>query len=171
MWRLGFFFHEIAFGLLSVFIPLYVVTFKNTELLGGPLVALGVMTSIAIFCTIPASFLWGYLCDSTRHYKIFIMLSFSTSAVILFLMTLPFAQNILLFVFLYVVMQVLHVAHEAPKNILIAEHYSREDWESSYGLYEGLTEIGFIIGLGIGLFAFASSLSFGAIATYTLVFV
>ena len=168
MWRLGFFFHEIAFGLLSVFIPLYVVTFKNTELLGGPLVALGVMTSIAIFCTIPASFLWGYLCDSTRHYKIFIMLSFSTSAVILFLMTLPFAQNIILFVVLYVVMQMLHVAHEAPKNILIAEHYSREDWESSYGLYEGLTEIGFIIGLGIGLFAFASSLSFGAIATYTL---
>jgi MFS family permease len=168
MWRLGFFFHEIAFGLLSVFIPLYVVTFKNTAILGGPLVALGVMTSIAIFCTIPASFIWGYLCDSTRHYKIFIMLSFSTSAVILFLMTLPFAQNILLFVVLYVVMQVLHVAHEAPKNILIAEHYSREDWERSYGFYEGLTEIGFIIGLAIGLFAFASSLSFSAIGTYTL---
>jgi MFS family permease len=168
MWRLGFFFHEIAFGLLSVFIPLYVVTFKNTSLLGGPLVALGVMTSIAIFCTIPASFIWGYLCDSTRHYKIFIMLSFSTSAVILFLMTLPFAQNILLFVVLYVVMQMLHVAHEAPKNILIAEHYSREDWERSYGFYEGLTEIGFIIGLAIGLFAFASSLSFSTVATYTL---
>jgi MFS family permease len=168
MWRLGFFFHEIAFGLLSVFIPLYVVTFKNTAILGGPLVALGVMTSIAIFCTIPASFIWGYLCDSTRHYKIFIMLSFSSSAVILFLMTLPFAQNILLFVVLYVVMQVLHVAHEAPKNILIAEHYSREDWERSYGFYEGLTEIGFIIGLAIGLFAFASSLSFSAIGTYTL---
>ncbi len=168
MWRLGFFFHEIAFGLLSVFIPLYVVTFKDTAILGGPLVALGVMTSLAIFCTIPASFIWGYLCDSTRHYKIFIMLSFSTSAVILFLMTLPFAQNILLFVFLYVVMQVLHVAHEAPKNILIAEHYSREDWERSYGFYEGLTEIGFIIGLAIGLLAFASSLSFSVIGTYTL---
>jgi predicted MFS family arabinose efflux permease len=83
-------------------------------------------------------------------------------------MALPFAQNIVLFVVLYVVMQMLHVAHEAPKNVLIAEHYSRDEWEKSYGFYEGLTEIGFIIGLGIGLFAFASSLSFGAIATYTL---
>jgi MFS family permease len=168
MWRLGFFFHEIAFGLLSVFIPLYVVTFQDTSLLGGPLVALGVMTALAVFCTIPASFLWGYLCDATRHYKAFILLSFLSSAIILFLFTLPFAQNIILFVVLYVVMQVLHVAHEAPKNVLIAEHYSREEWEWSYAFYEGLTEIGFLIGLAIGLFAFASSLSFGAIATYTL---
>ena len=175
MWRLGFFFHEIAFGLLSVFIPLYVVTFKNTELLGGPLVALGVMTSVAIFCTIPASFFWGYLCDATRHYKVFILLSFFSSAHILFLMTLPFAQDIVLvFVVLYVVMQVLHVAHEAPKNVLIAEHYSREEWESSFGLYEGLTEIGFIIGLAIGLFAFASTITLGVrsiVATYSLLLV
>jgi MFS family permease len=168
MWRLGFFFHEIAFGLLSVFIPLYVVAFKDTSILGGPLVALGVMTSIAIFCTIPASFLWGYLCDSTRHYKIFILLSFLSSAIILFLMALPFAQNIVLFVVLYIIMQMLHVAHEAPKNVLIAEHYSRDEWEKSYGFYEGITEIGFIIGLAIGLFSFASSLGFSVVATYTL---
>jgi MFS family permease len=168
MWRLGFFFHEIAFGLLSVFIPLYLVAFKDTSILGGPLVALGVMTSIAIFCSIPASFLWGYLCDATRHYKVFILLSFLSSAVILFLMTLPFAQNILLFVALYIAMQMLHVAHESPKNVLIAEHYSRDDWEKSYGFYEGLTEIGFIVGLAIGLFAFASSLSLSVLSTYTL---
>lgn len=168
MWRLGFFFHEIAFGLLSVFIPLYVIAFKDTSMLGGPLVALGVMTSLAIFCTIPASFFWGHICDATRHYKVFILLSFFSSAIILFLFTLPFAQNILIFVVLYVVMQVLHVAHEAPKNVLIAEHYSREEWEKSYAFYEGLTEIGFIAGLCIGLFAFASTFSFSAVATYTL---
>ena len=158
----------MAFGLLTVFIPLYVVVFKNTSLLGGPLLALGVMTSIAIFCSIPASFLWGYLCDATRHYKVFILLSFASIAVILFLMTLPFAQNLIVFVVLYVIMQMLHVAHESPKNVLVTEHYSRNDWERSFGFYEGLTEIGFIIGLAIGLFTFASSLSFSVLATYTL---
>ena len=168
MWRLGFFFHEIAFGLLSVFIPLYLVTFNDTTILGGPLVALGIMMSVAIFCSIPASFLWGYLCDKTRHYKAFILLSFLSSAIILFLMTLPFAQNIILFVILYVVMQVLHVAHEAPKNVLIAENYSRDEWEKSYGIYEGFTEIGFVVGLVIGLLAFASALSFGVLANYML---
>ena len=133
MWRLGFFFHDMAFGLLTVFIPLYVVTFQDTSILGGPLLALGVMTSIAIFCSIPASFFWGYICDKTRNYKIFIMLSFASIAVILFLMTLPLAQNLLVFVGLYIAMQMLHVAHESPKNVLVTENYSRCDWERSFG--------------------------------------
>ena len=167
MWRLGFFFHDMAFGLLTVFIPLYVVVFKNTSILGGPFLALGVMTSIAIFCSIPASFLWGYLCDKTRHYKIFIVLSFASIAVILFLMTLPFAQNLITFVILYVAMQILHVAHESPKNVLVTEHYSRCDWEKSFGFYEGLTEIGFIIGLAAGMALFASALSFSVLSTYS----
>lgn len=83
-------------------------------------------------------------------------------------MTLPFAQNIITFVILYVIMQVLHVSHEAPKNVLIAEHYSRDEWEKSYGFYEGLTEIGFISGLAIGLLLFSSSLVFSQIAITTL---
>jgi MFS family permease len=174
MWRFGFFFHEMAFGLLSVFIPLYVVGFQDTSILGGPLVALGVMMSIATFCTIPASFLWGWLCDATRRYKFFILLSFASSAVLLFLMTLPFAKNVVVFVFLYVIMQFLHIAHEAPKNVLIAEHYSRDEWEKSYSYYRGLTELGLIVGLAIGfclsvgLFSFAANLSSATLATYTL---
>jgi len=163
MWRLGFIFHEMAFGLLTVFIPLYVAVFQDTSLLGGPLLALGVMTSIAIFCSIPASYLWGYLCDKTRHYKVFILLSFSSIAIILFLMTLSFAQNLIVFVILYVVMQILHVAHESPKNVLVTEHYSRCDWESSFGFYKGVTEVGFIVGLIAGMFLF----SFGLMSAYS----
>jgi MFS family permease len=158
MWRMGFFFHEVAFGLLSVFIPLYIVALPDVGLLGGKLLAVGIMTSVALFCAIPGSFLWGFLCDATRRYKVFILLSFASSAAILFLMTLPFAQSIVLFVVLYVVMQVLHVAHEAPKNVLIAEHYSREEWEKSYGFYEALTEVGFIAGLVIGMIAFLDNI-------------
>jgi len=168
MWRLGFFFHDMAFGLLTVFIPLYVIVFKNTSILGGPLLALGVMMSIAIFCSIPTSFLWGYLCDATRHYKVFILLSFASIAIILFLMTLPFAQNLIFFVALYVAMQMLHVAHESPKNVLVTEHYSRNNWERAFGFYEGITEIGTIIGLAMGIFMFASTLSFSVLSTYTL---
>ena len=167
MWRLGFFFHDMAFGLLTVFIPLYVVTFQDTSILGGPLLALGVMTAIAIFSSIPASYIWGHLCDKTRHYKAFILLSFASIAIILLLMTLPFAQNIIVFVILYVAMQILHVAHESPKNVLVTEHYCRDEWERSFGFYEGLTEIGFIIGLGVGMFMFASTLSFSLLATYS----
>lgn len=153
MWRLGFFFHEIAFGLLSIFIPLYVVT----SAVGGSLVDLGIMVSLALLSAIPASFFWGYICDRTRHYKLYILLSFISLAVILYLLT--FATDVRTFTFLYVVMAVFHVAHEAPKNVLIAEHYPREDWGKSYALYEGFTEIGSLIGLLLGLFMFTAVLN------------
>ena len=142
MWRLGFFFHETAFGLLSVFIPLYVVT------LGGSLVDIGIMASVSLFAAIPASLFWGYICDRTRRYKLYILLSFVSVTILLYLFTLT--TSIGLFVVLYAVMSAFHVAHEAPKNVLIAEHYSREDWEKSYAFYEGFTEIGWLLGLLLG---------------------
>ncbi len=162
MWRLGFFFHEMAFGLLSVFIPLYVVT----PAIGGSLVDIGIMTSLALFLSIPASFFWGYICDKTRRYKLYILLSFISAAIILYLFT--FATNVVVFIILYVAMSMLHVAHESPKNVLIAEHYTREEWEKSYSSYEGLTEIGWFLGLILGMFAFISALSFSQTAIYTL---
>jgi MFS family permease len=153
MWRLGFFFHEIAFGLLSIFIPLYVVS----PAIGGSLVDLGIMTSAALFLAIPASFFWGYICDKTRRFKLYILFSLISVTILLYLFTL--ATNILTFTILYVVMSMFHVAHEAPKNVLIAEHYSHEEWGKAYALYEGFTEIGWLIGLLFGLFASATVLS------------
>jgi len=157
MWRLGFFFHEMAFGLLSVFIPLYVVL-----QLHGSLVELGIMTAVALFCGIPASFFWGWICDRTRRYKIYILLSFISGSVILYAFT--FTSSVSVFIVLYVIMQVFHVAHESPKNVLISEHYSREEWEKSYATYEGLTEVGWFIGLLAGLLASVFSVN----ATLTL---
>jgi MFS family permease len=153
MWRLGFFFHEMAFGLLSVFIPLYVV-----RTLGGSLVELGIMVSMALLLGIPASFFWGYICDKTRRYKAYILLSFASASVIIFAFTFT-GQSIVLFIVLYVVMQMLHVAHEAPKNVLITEHYSRQDWEKSFASYQKLTEVGWLLGLLLGLVATTFSLS------------
>lgn len=88
--------------------------------------------------------------------------------IVLFLFTLPFAQNRVVFIILYVIMSLLHVAHEAPKNVLIAEHYSREDWEGSYSFYEGLTEVGWFFGLVLGLFMFAQAVSVSSIANNVL---
>ena len=160
MWRLGFFFHEIAFGLLSLFIPLYVVS----PAIGGSLVDLGIMTSTALLLAIPASFFWGYICDKTRRFKLYILFSLISATILLYLFTL--ATDILTFTILYVVMSMFHVAHEAPKNVLIAEHYSHEEWGKSYSLYEGFTEIGWLIGLLFGLFVSATALS----SAYILLF-
>ena len=161
MWRLGFVFHKMAFGLLSVFVPLYVVGSSGRGL-GGSLVDLGIMVSAALLLSIPASFFWGYICDRTRRYKPFILLSFLSSALLFAVFT--FASDIALFMALYVVMYVFYVAYEAPKNVLIAEHYSREDWEKSYSFHQQVTEVGWLLGLFLGLMAS----TYGLTTQYTL---
>jgi len=153
MWRLGFFFHEMAFGLLSVFLPLYIVT------VGGSLIDVGIMTATALFLVIPASFFWGYVCDKTKRYKRYILLSFFTTAVILYLFT--FTTSVSLLIILYALMSILHVAHEAPKNVLIAELYSHSEWEKAFAFYEGFTEIGWLFGLLLGFAASTYNLNSG----------
>jgi len=155
MWRLGFFFHEMGYGLLSIFLPLYVIA------IGGSLFEIGVMMSVALLLSIPTSFLWGYLCDRGKRYKRYILLSFLASTVLLYLFT--FTSSVLLLILLYSVMSIFHVAHEAPKNVLIAELYSRQDWEKSFAFYEGFTEVGWLIGLLLGFVL--STLMFDSAAT------
>jgi MFS family permease len=158
MWRLGFFFHEMGYGLLSIFLPLYVIA------IGGSLFEIGVMMSVALLLSIPTSFLWGYLCDRGKRYKRYILLSFLASTVLLYLFT--FTSSVLLLIVLYSVMSILHVAHEAPKNVLIAELYSRQDWEKSFAFYEGFTEVGWLIGLLLGFVL--STLMLGSATTLFL---
>lgn len=147
MWQIGFFVHEMAFGLLSVFIPLYVIS------IGGSLLDVGLMVSLATVVAIPASLLWGYICDKTGRYKRYILTSFFALSIILYLLTLTGDKT--LFMLLYVVMSIFHVAHEPPKNVLISELYSRGEWEKSFAFYEGFTEIGWLIGLIFGVFTYS----------------
>jgi hypothetical protein len=54
VWFIGFIFHEMAFGLLSVFLPLYI-----TGTLKGSLSDVGIMIAGANFIAVPFSFFWG----------------------------------------------------------------------------------------------------------------
>ncbi|MEM2273314.1 MAG: MFS transporter [Candidatus Bathyarchaeia archaeon] len=151
MWWLSFVFHEMASGLLSVFTPLYIIA------LGGSLTHVGLMTSAAILLSIPASFLWGYLCDKGRRYKPYILLSFLFLAILLYTFTLT--TNIYLLIVLYTIMAFFHMAHEPPKNVLIAEIYMRRYWEKAYALYEGITEAGWLVGIFIGFYMSVQNLT------------
>jgi MFS family permease len=142
MWRLGFFFHEMAFGLLSVFIPLYVVS------VGGSIIYVGIASAVAILVAIPSSFFWGYICDKKRRYKRYILLSFLTLSLAIYLLST--SRSIELFIAVYAVMAVFHEASEPPKNVLMAELYPHEEWRKAFALYEAFTEVGWTAGLLLG---------------------
>jgi MFS family permease len=144
---LGFVFHEMAFGLLSIFLPLYIVNDLHLPTSEG-LIYVGIMIGVANFVAVPFSFFWGYLCDKTRRYRLFILVSFGGMSLLFYAFSLT--SSIWLLIALYGLISVFHVAHEAPKNVLIAEDYSRQDWERSYANYEALTDVGWLTGLVLG---------------------
>ena len=143
-WLAGFIFHKIAFGLLSVLLPLYITQAVS----GGSLTAWGIIAASATILAIPFSFLWGYLCDKTQRYRFFILLSFAVIAALLYIFSL--ATDLFLLGAIYTSIIVFQVAHEPPKNVLIAETYSHVEWKHAFALYEAWTELGWIIGLLLG---------------------
>lgn len=138
----------MAFGLLSVLLPLYI-----TNDLGGSLIDVGIMAALANFVAIPFSFLWGYLSDVMRRYRPFILLSFSAISALLFLFSSIRIISVL--IILYAAIAAFHVAHEVPKNVLISEHYPRSEWERGFASYSVLTDLGWLSGLLLG-FALSS---------------
>ncbi len=144
-WIIGFFLHEMAFGLLSIFLPLYVT---GGSISGGNLFIVGVMVALATFLGIPFSYLWGYLGERIGRFKPFILMSFGVMAVLLYFFAS--STDVLMLILLYGAIAIFHVAHEAPKNVFIAESYSHEDWEKNFATYELLTEIGWLIGIVLG---------------------
>ena len=134
MWRLGFFFHDMAFGLLTVFIPLYRSSVQEHQHLGRSASCLGrndfnrdfLLDSRLVSLGIP---LRCYPSLQNLHSS-FLRLDSHDS----------FPHDVSLrpepdcLCGLYVAMQMLHVAHESPKNVLVTEHYSRSNWERTFGL-------------------------------------
>jgi len=151
-WFAGFIFYQIAFGLLSVMLPIYITQAVS----GGNLTVWGIMAATATFLAIPFSFLWGYLCDTTQHYRFFILMSFAAVTLLLYFFSLT--TNLFILGFLYTLIAIFEVAHEPPKNVLIAETYSHGEWKQGFARYEAWTELGWIIGLLLGFLLAALSL-------------
>lgn len=143
-WFTGFVLHKIAFGLLSVLLPLYITQVIS----GGTLTIWGMITASATLLAIPFSFMWGYFCDSTRHYRIFILLSFAAVTALLYIFSIT--TDLLLLWLLYVAIVLFQVAYEPPKNVLIAETYFYEDWRHGFALYGAWTQLGWVVGLLLG---------------------
>ena len=108
----------------------------------------GLIASVATFVAIPFSFLWGYLCDATQRYRLFILMSFAAVTSLLYLFSLT--TDLLLLGIVYVLIVVFQIAYVPPKNVLIAETYSHRDWKRGFAFYAALTEFGWIAGLFLG---------------------
>jgi len=163
-WLAGFVFYKIAFGLLSVLLPLYITQTVSQ----GSLIVWGIFTATATLLAIPFAFIWGYLCDATQHYRFFILMSFAAITVLLYFFSIT--TDLFMLGFLYTLIVIFEVAHEPPKNVLIAETYSHAEWRQGFARYEGWTELGWVVGLLLGFLFAAISLENSTMLLITVFF-
>lgn len=141
-WYLTYFPSGVAFGILSVLIPLYIV-----DEIGGSLLDLGVMTSVTTLILIPTSIYLGKFPDKYRRSKPFIIISYLTVGITLFLMSRT--GNIIVFQILYVLMNLANYITGPATSILIAESYEKSSWGQAMSKRNFLEGLAQAIGLGI----------------------
>ncbi len=147
--------YNVAFGILSTLLPLYLV-----DELKSSLTELGMMTSIATAASIPASIYLGRLPDRYSRSKPFIMMSLFGVALVLFLM--PLTRSVTVFQILYVIMTLANYPSGPSTNILIAESFERSQWGKA------LARQSFIEGLSQALGLAICSLSINQLGYATL---
>ncbi|MCX8176570.1 MAG: MFS transporter, partial [Candidatus Bathyarchaeota archaeon] len=140
---------EMALGLFSTLLPLYVV-----GELGGSLVEVGMVAAVAGFSSIPASIFWGYLSDRMRRCRMIIASSFLfLGFTFIFLSGVKGIPELLV---LSVMLGVFRSASPSVAGILIAESTSRGEWDSNVASYRFTLALGSLMGLVTGTLLVAS---------------
>lgn len=140
---------EMALGLFSILLPLYVVGELN-----GSLVEVGMAAAVAGFSSIPASIFWGYLSDKMRRCKVIVVSSLLILSFLFILLSKVKSIGELLI--LSAMLGVFRSASPSVAGILIAESTSRSEWDSNVARYRFTLALGSLIGLVTGTLLVAS---------------
>ncbi|MFQ6074720.1 MAG: MFS transporter [Candidatus Bathyarchaeia archaeon] len=141
-WCYAYLSHSVASSIMSVLIPLYLFDF-----LGGSLFDLGVMIALATLLRVPVSILGVQLPERFGKLKPFMMISFLSSGLMLFL--LAGTRDILLFQIFYILLSPLDSVHPASKSVLVAESYQRKGWEAALARYNFMEGAASALGLAL----------------------
>lgn len=134
---------QIAFGILSVLLPIYVI-----EEIGGNLWDVGFISAMKSFVQIPAVVFWARWIDKKARCKIFLLISFLVSGLMIFTFTL--AKDVWSFLGLNVVLSIFYVAQAPAIRVLIAESCPRPEWETELAQHRFVLGISGIVGLLAG---------------------
>lgn len=144
-WSLGFIPKELAFGILSVLLPLYLI-----EEISGNLMDVGLIFFVKGIIQIPAVVLWARYIEKKAGCKFFILISFLISSLLIFLLTV--AESVWSFLGLNVMLSFFYVAHRPATRVLIAESVPSSEWDDGFARHNLVLNIGGMFGLLAGAF-------------------
>ena len=142
-WSIGYIPKEVAFGILSALLPIYLI-----ENINGNLLDFGLIFFIKSFVQIPAVLFWARLINKTGRCKIFITISFLVSSLAIFLF--PFSKSTWSFLLLNVLLSIFYVAHMPATRILISESSPNSEWDEGFANYKLILGVGGTVGLLLG---------------------
>lgn len=143
LWFYGYIPYKMAFGILSILVPLFII-----GELGGGLVEVGIVISAFNLLTIPSSILFGHLSDRRGGRRGFIVFSFALTSATIFLFS--FVRNVWEFLLLYIAQSIVFAAHQPATNMLIVESNPQNLWDKKIGLQQMVAGVGWTAGLVLG---------------------
>ena len=142
-WYYSFLPNNMAGGATSPLIPLFV-----TEVLGGPLTQVGLVSAFSSLASVPSNIIWGNLSDMVRRRRVFILIGFGGLALTLLMMGLATTMNSYLFANL--MMGALASASAPVGTVLVLESFKRSEWAQRLGDFSRVGGIGWVTGLILG---------------------
>jgi MFS family permease len=143
LWFLSYILSNIAGGIISPLIPLFVVLYLHSSVF-----YVGLTTSIASLATVPAFIFWGNLSDTSGGRKIFVVIGFIGSTLSLFLIII--AHMIWTYIGVLALFQFIAMAASPVATLLILENTNKEEWAITLAKFSVCSYVGLIIGLIAG---------------------
>ncbi len=142
-WFLSYLLSNLAAGLTSPLIPLYVVLYLHSNVL-----EVGIVSSLSSAASVPSLIFWGNLSDYAGRRKIFILTGFFGS--FLSLLQIIFVSSLGEYIVMLVTFQALAMAAVPVSTLLILETRQENEWPQVMSSFSLVSALGTVIGLASG---------------------
>lgn len=142
-WFVSYLLSNIAAGITSPLIPLYVVVYLHSNVL-----YVGTVSSLASAASVPSLIFWGNLSDYAKKRKIFLLTGFFGS--FLTLLQILVVRDLTGYVIMLVSFQVLAMAAVPVSTLIILESRQESEWPQVMSSFSTVSALGTVIGLALG---------------------
>ena len=142
-WFLSYLFSNIAGGINTPLIPLFVVIYLRSNVS-----LVGITSALASAASVPALIYWGNLSDRFGRRKIFVFAGFFGS--FLTLIFIPFVTGIGEYILVLMAFQIVAMASVPVSTMIILENTQESRWPSIMSSFSMITSIGTVLGLIFG---------------------
>jgi len=145
-WFLGYFLSNLAGGITSPLIPMYVLIYLHSNVF-----YVGLTSALVSAAGVPFLIFWGNISDRLGLRKVFILLGFLGGGVSL--LGIAFANSVLIYIAVLAVFQIVIMASVPVSTMIIIENTSRESWPNMMSTFSMVSSAGTVLGLSIGTLA------------------